>query len=380
MKSYRTTIVILAAFVAAPLSLPAQESDPVPETIDLRVDGDPLLLLFERIARELRLGLVAHSEIVETLRSKVEIEVSEAPWEDAVSYFANEFGIAMRRDEKRLILSDSEAEFRRQLEYRTYSVGQLVSVEERTRTPYLGYQAPRWSWDEGGGGLLNLEAGRDPILIEDLEEILPVVAGRGTWDREGVELSLDADLLHVRQIPTVHAEIEAWIAETEKRIARQVVCRVYSIPPGDYGEQISEEELRIAADGQSPIASWIAIDGSPSAWFSGQEREYVSDVEFIDHIPDPVIHTLRSGWVVEFEPHVTRRGVLANLAVSWVSLGAVGTAEVLGEDGTPRAIIQTPELKFQVSSGNRLIPSGSSSIHRFGSRVIAVQVEVIAPE
>ena len=371
------TTSLLAAFgFATPPSLSAQEANSTPETIDLRVDGDPLLLLFERIARELRLGLIANSEVVEVLRKEVSIDIAEVRWRDAVEYFENEFGISMLRDNKRLILSNTEAEFGRQLEHRTYSVGQLISPEKKPGSPYLGYNARHW----GFKGLLDAESGRDPILIEDLEEIIPAVAGRGTWDRDGVELTLAGRFIHVHQTPAVHEEIEAWITATEKRVARQVICRVYSITPGDHAQLLSSEELKEAAGGQDPIASWVANDGAMSFWFSGQEHDYISDVEFVNHVPDPLVETLRSGWVIDLEPHVTEGGVWTNFGVSWVHMGAMSSSEILGDDGVARAVIQTPKLEFQVSSGSQLVPSGSASVHRFGTKVLAIQVEVLTSE
>ena len=352
------------------------EAPETPETIDLRVDGDPLLLLFERIARDLRVGLVANSEISRRLREEVTIEVAEARWDDAVELFALEYNIAMRRVGDRLVLSEINAEFRKLLTHRTYSVGHLVEHRKRKTPPPLGYFGKEDHHD-GGGGLLNLAP---PTVFDELSEIIPAVAGRGTWDREGVALLEDGERLHIRQIPAVHREIEEWLKRMEEQVTRQVVCRVHKLPPGEYAEQISGQELAELTEGQSPIAAWIVPDSEPSFWFSGQDREYVSDLSIIHHVAGPVIEVLRAGWLVQVEPHVTRQGVLANIAVSHVKQRRTTETALRDETNEARIIIQTPQLEFEISKGNRMIGSGEASVHQLGSNTVAVQLEVIGQE
>ena len=379
----RTVLSIVSACAllllpSSPVLAQEETPPPPPQTIDLRVDGDPLLVLFERIARDLDCGLVAHESVIRALSRDAEIEVTDAQWEDAVALFATEYGIAVRRTADRIVLVDIDAEFRSLLVRRSYPVEHLSKEARRHALPDLGHGV-RWGRRSGGGGLLSLGGDDSNLLLDSLPDMIPQIAGRGTWDRGGVELTIEWDRLIVRQIPAVHAAIESFLADLERRIARQVVCRFTALPPGDYGTSLSAAELEPLVEGRVPKATWIASDGQLNHWFAGEERHFVEDVEFVSHIADPVVTMLRTGWGIEVTPHVTRAGVVANVSIARAMSPRSSLRALEWADGSPWIEIEAPELEFDQVQGVVRVPSGGASVHRIGGGIYALEFEVLDP-
>ena len=351
---------------------------PPPATVDLRVEGDPLLVLFERIARDLECGLIAHRSVVDVLSQEAHIEVADARWSDAVALFATEYGIAVRRTADRLELTQIDAEFRRLLVRRSYPIGHLIEVISDHKAPMLGFGS-LYRGEGGGGALLSLGGGEESVLLDSIPDMIPEIAGRGTWDREGVSLEIEGDRLMVRQIPAVHEAIAVFLKDIEQRIARQVICRFTPLPPGEYGETLTAEELAPLVEGRIPRATWVAADGQTNHWFAGEERTFIEDVEFVSHIADPVVELLRTGWAIEVTPHVTQVGVVANVSLVRATSPGSEQRDVLSSDGETWVSIESPKLEFDQSLGTFRVPDGGASIHQIGGGFYALEFEVLDP-
>ena len=172
------TLTLFTGLVAPTLALAQSEPAP-PERIDLRVDGEPLLVLFERIARDLDLGLIADEEVIDRLSKRIRIDVPDALWADALLLFSSEYSIAVTRSEGRLHLDDADARFEAMLEKRTTPISHLQQEVGDYPSPALGFDSID-TGSSGGGSLLDLGDDVGPPLMYSLEEMIPAIAGPGT--------------------------------------------------------------------------------------------------------------------------------------------------------------------------------------------------------
>ena len=193
----------------------------------------------------------------------------------------------------------------------------------------------------------------------------------------GVDLRFDRDMLLVRQIPAVHDRIAEFLREVEDRIARQVTCRIFEVDAMQTGPVLDAASTREAITGLIPRAVWVVADGQRNHSAIVRERSFIQDVEFVHHTADPICLELRTGWTFEVEPHVTRRGIQANIAIAHARSPRSGSSPVLGPDDRTTVEIEAPVLEIDDEVQSRVIPDGGASVHHLGDRTILVQVEVV---
>lgn len=365
--------VAALSLVLALQSPPAAPSAP-PETVDLRVDDQPLLVLLERIARQCDRGLVVDADLVETLGRKVTIDARGVAWSEAVDLFRREYRLTIQVTERRIEVVDSDESFRRQLVRRAYPVAQLTEPLRNYEAPHLGSGHRS---DAAGAGLLSLGEG-DVVLIDELLEWIKAAIRSETWDQDAVEIFVDEsdNWLRVRQLPALHEALSAFLHELERNVARQLVCRLIRLPDGEYADVLTAEELGPLIAGHVPLAAFVLADGQRNHHFQGITQRFTADVETVHEAIDPVVADLRTGWVLDVEPHITRDGILCNLFIGRAANPEFATRELRSDADTVLAEFALPSIDVEGCADTRLIPRDGAAVHRLEGVPYAVQFVV----
>lgn len=356
------------------LAVTIAAADP-PERVDLRADDQPLLVLLERLARQCERGLVVDSELVSQLEERVTIDVRQARWADAIELFQSEYGLTVRVSDARLEIVDAEEEFTGQLVRDSYPVGMITEQIGYYPAPILG-RAPR-DLSAGSGGLLNLEQS-NKILVDELTGWVELGTASPTWEREGVELSVQSsgNWLRVRQLPRMQEAVEAFIRDLEKKVGRQLICRFYRLADADAPDILMAEELAPRIEDRVPLAAFPLSDGQRNHFAAGVSREHTMDVETVHHTVDPIVERLRTGWALDVEAHVTRNGVLAKVRLAHCENPEMRTSQVGDGDGNPLAEVEMPVIDVDECADTRLVPRGGAATYRIAGGTYAVTFEV----
>ncbi|MGE3166577.1 MAG: hypothetical protein AB7O52_16880 [Planctomycetota bacterium] len=348
-----------------------------PETVDLRVESQPLLVLCERLARQCEVGLVVHREAVESLQQSVSIYAKDAKWDDALKLFREEYGVELRLTERRLEVLDAAADFRKRIQRQYFPTAQITASVDDYPAPKLGFEAE----EEFGGGVLNFsDEDGPPPLIADLAGLVEHSVGSlEHWERDGVGLTLtdDGGLLSVQQVPELQAGVRTFLATLERNATRQLVCRLHRLPDETVpGQSIAKSAYAELTRNRRPEASFMVGDGQRNHHYAGNVRTFVAESCAVGKCIDPVVRELRSGLALDVEPHVTREGVLANISLSRCTNSGSTRTGVVTADGLSQVEIELPILQHEKTGDSRLVPLGGAVVYLLGDEVYGVSFEV----
>ena len=354
--------------------LPAQVE--LPQTIDLRVENQPLLVLLERVARQLERGLVVEGEVIEKVQVEARIFAKDAPWDDAVRLLREEYGVVMQVGVKRIVVADADADFRRSLVRRYYPTDLVTHPRQDRAGPRMG---TTWWYDRSGdgGSILDLED-EAPLLFDDLHEIMRNYIGPPEiWDRDGVVLQEESGLLLVNNVPDQQGRVKELLEELEKSSSRQVVCRLYDFDATD-AHSFTAEEWPAARGDRMPVVTFVTRDGVMNHHWQGQQRMMTVDVETVGTVEDPVRDAVRTGLVLEVKPHVTRNGILANIMLSQARLAGAEPSDIQSVSGLLLGSIDLLKVAGQSCSDQRFIENGGATVYRLGDSFYVVSLEVVS--
>lgn len=344
-----------------------------PETIDLRVEGQPLFTLIERIARQCDAGLSVHHAVQDRLAEEVTINARDARWADAVELLRRQYRLAVRVDGGRLLVEDAAADLRRQLVAVRHDIRPLL--EAKLDRPGLSLSIPV----PGGSGSMLLPpiGGSGPEAATFIETIRRVVAPAGWTD--GTSMETQGGSLVVVQTPAVQRQIVELLQRLEAQILRQVQVRLWRLPAvDDAGPAVLDRAACIARikDLGAPALVLVAGDDQQAHAYAGRQRRAVLDLDVVQERMDPIVTTLAAGLALDVKPLSTRAGVL--LTVRLDAATAVDSTQVPVKEAGGQAIasIEQPVQDLDSTRCSVVIPDGGCAILRFGDRAYAIQAEL----
>lgn len=343
-----------------------------PETIDLRVEGQPLFTLIERIARQCDAGLSVHHAVQDRLAEEVTINARDARWADAVELLRRQYRLAVRLDGGRLLVEDSAADLRRQLVVVRHDVQALLQA--KTDRPGLSLSIPM----PGGDGCMLLPpvVGSGPDAASLIETARRVVTPAGWVD--GTSMETQDTSLVVVQTPPVQRQIAELLQRMEAQILRQVQVRIWRLPAGDAGPAVLDRAAcaaRIKGLG-APALVLVAGDDQQTHAYAGRQRRAVLDLDVVQERMDPILTTLASGLALDAKPLATRIGVLLTLRLDAAAPADSAQVPVAEAAGRPIASIEQPVQDLDSARCSVVIPDGGCAILRFGDRAYAIQAEL----
>ncbi len=363
MKRYTILLLCLAAGIAA-----AQ-----PETIDLRVEKQPLFSLIERIARQCDAGLSVHYSVQDRLDDDVTINARDARWNDAVDLLRRQYRLDMRLVGDRLVVEDADAAQRRQLVAVRYDTRPLRRTKLARPGPSLEIPMP------GGTGCFlgaPIEAESKPEVLSFIELIRQRVAP-GSWVQEaGTSIEEYAGDLVVIQTPEIHRRIAALLQELENGLTRQVEVRLWRLPVEAAGGATVLDRAALAARVKglgAPALAFVTGDDQQSHAWAGTQRNAILDLDVVQSRMDPIITTLASGLSLDVQPLITRAGLLLTVRFSAVAAGDPGRSPVNNAAGKTITSLEQPSQDNDEMRCSVLVPDGGAAILRFGERTYAIQ-------
>lgn len=367
------SLLVIVAPLAAQNETGGTAAATHPDTVDLRVDDQPLLVLLERIARQCQLGLVVETGLDHIVGSSTTIYAKDAPWDDAMRLLREQYEIEVTPGAKRIVVTSAHSAFEKRLRRGYYPVETITRPVNSFRGPTLGLAEQEYY---GGGSILDIVD--DESLIEDLPKLVSYGVGSpDDWDRDGVMLDHKSDVLVVRQVPEIHEGVRELITRLEKNAARQVVCRVYPLEARELPTAVVDvEELETLTDGRRAIAAFVIADGQTNHHYIGTQVPVTTDAESVSGVVDPVVSTLREGFSITVAPHVTRDGILASMRVETARATGKRPYHVSDLDGVPYVVVQRSEIDRKHAYDTRLVPFGGAAVLTLGDDVYGVSFEV----
>lgn len=345
-----------------------------PETVDLRVEGQTLFTLIERVARQCDAGLSVHHAVQDRLETEVTINARDARWQDAMQLFRSQYRLAVRLDGDRLVVEDADAAHRREVVAVRYDIRALRAEKSSRPGPLLSLPEP------GGTGAMLLppiEAAERLPLASLIETIRQRVAP-ASWTSPGVAIEEHAGDLVIVHRPAVQQQVAALLAELEGRLLRQVQIRVWRMPDdaGD-GPAILDRAgfaARRAGLGAPSLAFVTGDDQQNHAW-SGQLRHVLADVDVVQSRLDPIISALAGGLAVDVHPLITRAGLRLTVRFDGTAPAAAAQAPVRDAAGTVITQLDLPAQERDTARLTVVVPDGGAAVLRFGQRAYAIQAE-----
>lgn len=358
---------------------PVTPTTKLPATVSLRVTGEPLMNGLERLASNLRVGLIIHHSAQDAVREEAEIDLVERSWNDLLTVmWRHRVLLALEGD--LLMVRDWE----RGTELRTERVIYSTATMTKQPTPQPG---PRL----GIRDLLETTAtqplfsnvhqsnGDDPSRF--IEEMQSEVAPE-SWSNAGVFIEDYNGSMIVGQSPETHAEIVRFIAMREQRFARQVVVRCHHLAKPPTGSALILDAATwttLAKDLPAADAAFIVIDGQCNHHFSGVHRSYIAADLFENGLGSPVMGMTTSGLVIEVEPHITVEGISTRIRLQATVSDSMATSPVKDAAGRLLFDIDLPDQRIDKADDVRLIPPGGAALYRFDDRTYAISVETLTP-
>jgi hypothetical protein len=344
-----------------------------PDTIDLRVEAQPLFTLIERIARQCDAGLSVHHAVQDRLAEEVTINARDARWADAVELLRRQYRLAVRLEGGRLLVEDAAADLRRQLVVVRHDIRPLLEAKFDRPGPSLSIPEP------GGCGSMLLPPieAAGPQVDTFIDTIRRVIAPAG-W-AEGTSMETQGGSLVVVQTPAVQRQIGELLQRMEAQILRQVQVRLWRLPVAeDAGPAVLDRAAclaRIKGLG-SPALVLVAGDDQQVHAFAGRQRNAVLDLDVVQERMDPIVTTLAAGLALDVKPLATRAGVLLTVRLDAATAAESGQTQVKEATGQPIASIEQPVQDLDSARCSVVVPDGGCAILRFGDRAYAIQAEL----
>ncbi len=349
-----------------------------PETIDLRVEKQPLFTLIERIARQCDAGLSVHHGVQDRMDAEVTINARDARWADAIELLRRQYRLAVRLAGDRLVVEDADAAQRRELVAVRYDIRPLLRSKASRPGPSLEIPEP------GGTGCMLLppiEPDSSPEAASFIELIRQRVAPASWADSAGTSIEEYQDLLVVIQTPENQRKVAALLQELEGHLLRQVQVRVWRLPSASAAGQAVLDRAACAAAVKTlgpPALAFVTGDDQQGHGYAGVQRNAVLDLDVVQSRMSPIIGTLGSGLALDVQPLATRSGLLLTCRFDAVVPAESGQQAVRDAAGRPIASVEHPVHDQDSTRCSVLVPDGGCAVFRFGDRAYAIQAELFA--
>ncbi len=348
-----------------------------PDTVDLRVEKQPLFTLIERIARQCDAGLSVHHGVQDRMDAEVTINARDARWNDAVELLRQQYRLSMRLSGDRLLIEDADAAQRRELVAVRYDIRPLLRAKASRPGPSLTIPEP------GGTGCLLLppiEPDSRPEAASFIELIHQRVAP-ASW-ASGASIEEFQDLLVVIQTPENQRKVAALLRELEAGLLRQVQVRVWRLPAAAAAGAAVLDRAACAALVKPlglPALAFVTGDDQQGHGWAGLQRNAILDLDVVQSRMSPIISTLASGIALDVQPLATRDGLLLTCRFDAVVPAESGQLPVRDAAGRTIAPVEHPVHDQDTVRCSVLVPDGGAAVLRFGDRAYAIQAELYGP-
>ena len=386
----QTATALVSDTTEAATSVPAQvakSTAPVtptltsklPATVSLRVTGEPLMSGLERLAKQLRVGLIIHHDAQDAVREDVEIDLVERSWDDLLTVMWLH-RVLLTLDGDVLMIRNWENGNELRMERVFYSTATMTKQPTPQPGPRLGIQdLLETTVAQPLFGNVHESDGDDPSRF--IEEVQSGVAPE-SWSNLGVFIEDYNGAMIVGQSPEAHAELVRFIATRERRLARQVVVRCHRLTKPPVGPGLILDAAtwtKVAKDLPVADAAFTVIDGQCNHHFSGVRRSYIATDLVQNGLGSPVMGMSTSGLVIEVEPHITVEGISTRIRLQATVSDAMTTSPVKDAAGRLLFDMDLPDQRIDQADDVRLIPPGGAALYRFDDRTYAVSVEALIP-
>jgi len=371
----RAVIVVESA---GPSPLPMATTAPtpaftMPASTSLDITNQPVMTALERLASLTQTGLVIHHDAQQLVREEADIHLMDQSWE-AVTKSLWLHRAAVHCEDGLLLVEQWNANSERRMERVLTSTATMTTEIRPSPGPRLGVQR----LPDGALDPQPLFAGhhQNHQTPEMIEEIQPHV-GPDSWSNAGVFIEDYNGAIIVRHTPEIHLQIAKFLADRERRMARQVMVRFHHLakPPTAPELILDAATWTTLAKNLTPDAAFTVIDGQRNHHFSGMCRAYTAADLFENGLGSPVMGMTTSGLVIEVEPHITVEGISTRIRLQATVSDSMTTSPVKDAAGRLLFDIDLPDQRIDKADDVRLIPPGGAALYRFDDRTYAVSVE-----
>lgn len=358
---------------------PVTPTSKFPATFSLRVTSEPLMSGLERLAKQLRVGLIIHHDAQDAVRENVEIDLVERSWNDLLTVMWLH-RVLLTLDDDVLMVRDWGNGNERRMERVFYSTAAMTKRTMPLPGPRLGIRdLQEISVPQPLFGNVPDSDGDQPHRF--IEEVQSGVAPE-SWENLGVFIEDYNGAMIVGQSPEAHAELVRFIATRERRFARQVVVRCHRLAKPPVGSGLILDAAtwtKLAKDLPVADAAFMVIDGQCNHHFSGVRRSYIATDLVEKGLGSPVMGMSTSGLVIEAEPHITVEGISTRIRLQATVSDSMTTSPVKDAAGRLLFDIDLPDQRIDQADDVRLIPLGGAALYHFDDRTYAVSVEALIP-
>ncbi len=376
LRPLRTLLLafIAVAFLASAGALAGGE----PAFVDLELENQPLIEVFESLARQCGTGLMIDQACIRQAVTPTSFRLAHVPWATAVEHFAANLGLAV-------MLGDDHLLVRPKVGTQTGPGSALASVRYEMQAltePLHKVTGPTLALPQAEGSHIGppFESETKPELNEYIELLQKYVAP-DSWRGNGVQIMDFAHNLMIIAKPSIHALIAQALAKLEAMHATQLSCRFYRL-----------DEAPVEAAGALDAASWARISaratlaeaflvqgGIRQHVFSGNERLYLAALEPSQGTLWPLINALGTGINLDLTLLPAADGVFMRMN-AMITVAASWPRHVLADDhGNAIGELTTPELFTDAISDMRLIPPGGAALFHCGTRQYALTADSVHP-
>jgi hypothetical protein len=341
--------------------------------ITARADQQPLASFLQEVARQYGVGLAVDPAMHDTVERTVSLDLHEATLTD-INTWLTPYGASLEVDDCWLHFAAADDADPRDLRF--YDMRGLTCdrVNRPGLAPGIGAPGSIPHWLPPIADVQRAEA-------SEYIDLIKMNVAAASWDEDGIGIEEWAGMLAIKQSPEIHRMIALKLAEFERAAARQLICRIYDIPPAGTvpGTVLGESDWQVLrATCPAPIAVFSLLNGQQTHHTSGMETSRIADGDIVHGCIDPILTISFSGLAVDVVPTITIGGVHATIRFfdSAANPSSFGTT-ITDSSGAPLLELEHERIEHVGAGESGFIPAGGATIYRLGERSFAFAFEVV---